>query len=83
MNQEQSSGSQQVDAESFADYMKAIYAEQRQQKVGTNTDNTYQVSARIPPQLYKAFFVFLQEKGWSKSRGVQFAIHQLLTEDLK
>ena len=83
MNQEPSSGSQPLDPESFVDYIKAIHHENRTTGRGTFTENDYQVSARIPPKLYKAFFAYLKEKGWSKSRGVQFAIHQLLTGDIK
>ena len=60
--------------ESFHDYMRRLYKEQPE----LATANEHHVQAKLPLDLYAPFYRFLKERGWSKSKGVQYAIYQLL-----
>ena len=60
--------------ESFHDYMRRLYRDQP----ALIDENDHHVQAKLPLDLYRPFYRFLKEKGWSKSKGVQFAIYQLL-----
>lgn len=62
--------------ESFHEYMHRLYKSQPQLGMINN-----HVQAKLPRDLYVPFYQFLKEKGWSKSKGVQYAIYRLLQKD--
>ena len=63
--------------------MEQMYAEQRETNVGQkNRDrNDHYVATKLPRQLHAEFYQWLKSRDWSKSRGVRFAIYQLLKSE--
>ena len=69
--------SNQSAEDEFHERMKADYAAQH----GTGVVNQYHVQAKLTANMHKEFFQFLKQKDWSISRGVKFAIYQLLNSN--
>ena len=65
------------EGEEFHEYMRRLYKEQPDLCPG----NDHHVQAKLPRDLYNAFHQFIEQKGWSKSQAVQFAIYNLLNKE--
>lgn len=80
MNPEQDTGLQSLEPdEAFHEYMLSLYQKQGRAKRGEARD-AYHVQAKLPGDLYAQFFQWLKDNHFSKSRGVQYAIHKLVSE---
>jgi hypothetical protein len=72
-------GSLSTAEQKFHRTMQALYAAQKKDCTNSKRNcNDYYVAAKLPESQYIAFYAFLESKGWSKSTGIKFAIHQLL-----
>ena len=70
----------QHDVDEFLSHLKEMRDKQRGQSHCAMEADTRLYQARLPNEMHHKFYALLKEMHWSKSRGVQYAIYQLLNK---